>query len=52
MKIKDFIKEHRQEIDEEMRYSGYRYINDKDRRQWIDNVEHWYIYAKQRGCKI
>jgi len=49
MKLKDFIKEHREEIDN-LTKSDIK--NDNERRLWILNDESLYNWAKSEGVKI
>jgi uncharacterized membrane protein len=67
MKLAEFIKEHRQEIDDCINRVTYRYDgnggrgkipvpppthNDEERRQWILNDEGLYRWARSEGAKI
>lgn len=47
--LKQFIKEHRQEIDDIIQ-SPYK--NDEERRLWILNDEGLYHWAKSEGVKV
>lgn len=53
MKIKDFIKQHRQEIDQIVyTYYTVAVTNDKTRYDWILNDEGLYRWAQQEGVNI
>jgi len=47
--LQEFIKEHRQEIDEATK-SPYK--NDEERRQWILNDEGLYNWARRSRVKV
>lgn len=47
--LRDFIKEHRKEIDERTQSP---YHNDEERRQWIYNDEGLYNWARSEGVQI
>jgi hypothetical protein len=49
MKLSEFIKQHRQEIDDLIK-SPYK--NDEERRQWILNDEGLYLWAKSEGVRL
>jgi len=49
MKLKQFIKENREEID---RITQSPYKNDEERRQWVYNDEHLYNWARSEGVRI
>jgi hypothetical protein len=49
MKLNDFIKTHRAEIDEIIQ-SPYK--NDEERRLWILNDEGLYLWAKSEGVRF
>ena len=49
MTLKEFIKLHRQEIDEATKSP---YHNDEERRQWILNDEGLYNWARSEGVRI
>jgi len=49
MKLNDFIKLHRQEIDKIIQ-SPYK--NDEERRQWVLNDEGLYNWARSEGVRI
>ena len=49
MTLKEFIKQHRQEIDE---CTQSPYKNDEEREQWILNDEGLYDWARSEGVKI
>jgi hypothetical protein len=56
MKLKNFIKKNRKEIDNIIQeilgpVSGVK-LNDEERRQWIYNDESLYYWARQEGVKI
>ena len=53
--IREFIKEHREEIDEGVRRYLKRpdfRLNDEERRQWILNDEGLYRWARSEGVNI
>ena len=55
MKLRDFVKENRQEIDNGIvRYYGdnCKPLNDSDRHEWILNDEGLYNCARSEGCRI
>ena len=56
MKLQDFIKEYRQELDEYIaRTLGQDenpLPNDNERRLWILNDEGLYRWARSEGCRI
>ena len=56
MKIKDFIRENRQGLDEciarAMGRDSNPYPNDAERREWIRNDEGLYQWARSEGVKI
>ena len=47
--IREFIKEHRQEIDE---VTKSPYKNDEERRQWVLNDEGLYNWARSEGVRV
>lgn len=47
--LREFIKEHRKEIDE---ITQSPYHNDEERRQWILNDEGLYNWARSEGVRI
>lgn len=52
MTLRNFIREHRNEIDEAIRRALNRelpYKNDEERRLWILNDEGLYLWAKSEG---
>ena len=50
---REFLKENRKEINDEIRSTGYSdRINDEDREDWISNNEGWYNYARSCGVRI
>ena len=49
MKLIDFIKAHRQEID---KITQSHYKNDEERRSWVLNDEGLYNWARSEGVKI
>lgn len=51
--LKQFIKEHRGELDEVIkeRMTNAK-LNDKERRKWILNNEGLYLWAREEGVKI
>jgi len=55
MSMRQFIKEHRLELDTAIRStlkkSDYK-LNDEERRQWILNDEELYHYARSCGVNI
>lgn len=55
MRMRDFIKKHRKEIDECIHsvpgMEDYR-LNDKEREEWIKNDEGLYLWAKEEGVPI
>jgi hypothetical protein len=53
MKIKQFIKDHRKEIDRIVKmYYGDMVRNDKERHEWILSDEGLYRWAQQEGVNI
>jgi len=67
MRLRDFIRMYRHEIDQAINQAMYRYdgnggkgtipnppptYNDKERRDWILNDEGLYRWARREGCKI
>ena len=53
MTKREFLKENRKEINDEIRSTGYSdRINDEDREDWISNNEGWYNYARSCGVRI
>lgn len=67
MRMKDFIKEHREELDELINAALYRHDgrggrgvvpypppkrNDEERRQWIMSDEGLYRWARSEGVRI
>ena len=56
MKIQEFIKENREELDQYIANALGRKTNplpnDRERRLWIDNDEKLYNWARSYGCKI
>ena len=53
MRLQDFIRENRQELDECIkRVCPNCRLNDEDRKQWILNDEGLYNWARYEGCKI
>ncbi len=56
MSIREFIKQHRKEIDDVIisyiGKDGYRHRNDNERKLWILNVEYLYNYARAQGVKL
>lgn len=54
MTLTNFIKEHREEIDDWIRDSvpNAQYFNDKERRLWILNDEGLYRWAQSEGVNI
>lgn len=52
--IVSFIKEHRCEIDEYIRKlcGTIHRLNDRERRLWLDNDEHLYLWAKSEGVRL
>ena len=53
--IVSFIKENRSEIDEHIRKKcggNIHQLNDRERRLWIDNDEHLYLWAKSEGVRL
>ena len=56
MKLRDFIKENREELDRCIALACHRdknpYPNDNDRRDWILNDECLYNWARSEGVKI
>lgn len=52
--IREFIREHRAEIDEVIRRrcSNIGSLNDEDRRGWILNDEPLYNWARSEGVRI
>lgn len=53
MTMRDFIKANRAELDECIHRSmpGYR-LNDSERRDWIENDEGLYNWAKSEGVRV
>jgi hypothetical protein len=47
--MKDFIREHRAEIDDIIKS---KYHNDEERKSWILNDEGLYNWAKQEGVRV
>lgn len=47
--LREFIREHREEIDQLTKSSIH---NDEERRQWILNDEGLYNWAKSEGVRI
>jgi hypothetical protein len=53
MKLQDFIKENRQELDECIqRVAPGAPKNDNERRLWVLNDEGLYRWARSEGCRI
>ena len=56
MNIREFIKQHRKEIDEiiaiHIGEDQYKHRNDDERRMWILNDEALYHWAKSEGVKL
>lgn len=67
MTIREFIRQHRSEIDDAINRVMYRYDgnggrgtipdpppthNDQERHQWIINDEGLYLWARQEGVRI
>ena len=53
MKLQDFIKQNRAEIDAAIkRICDNCRLNDAERRLWILNDEGLYLWARREGCKI
>jgi hypothetical protein len=52
--IASFIKEHRSEIDEHILkvWDTDVISNDRERRLWLDNDEHLYLWAKSEGVRL
>ena len=52
--IVSFIREHRSEIDEYVRKlcGTIRRLNDHERRLWLHNDEHLYLWAKSEGVRL
>jgi hypothetical protein len=53
MTMRDFIKQNKEEIDSAIHsvVPDYR-LNDTDRRQWINNDEGLYRWARSEGVRI
>lgn len=53
MRLRDFIREHRKEIDKHIlkQIPGYR-LNDQERENWIRNDIVLYYWAKSQGMNI
>lgn len=54
MTMRQFIKEHRKELDyiiQQILGKDYR-LNDKDRQDWILSDEGLYLWARSEGVKI
>lgn len=58
MTLREFIKQHRTELDEGIRdrlksCSGKEYrLNDEERRLWILNDEGFYLWARSEGVRL
>ena len=54
MKLRDFIKENRQAIDDVIKKEcpNVGPINDEERRLWILNLECLYNWARSQGVRI
>lgn len=53
MKLKDFIKENKDEIDKAIkRVCNNCKLNNKERKMWILNDESLYRWAKSNGVRI
>jgi len=53
MTKREFLRENREEIDNEIKATGSEYsINDEDRELWVANDEYWYNYARRCGVRI
>ena len=53
MKLSDFIKENKEEIDRCIRsVCNNCRLNNEERRLWILNDEGLYNWAKREGCRI
>ena len=52
--IVSFMRENRSEIDEHIRKQcgNDHQLNDRERRLWIDNDEHLYLWAKSEGVRL
>jgi hypothetical protein len=47
--MREFIREHRQEIDSII---DTPYHNDEERRQWVENDEGLYAWARSEGVRV
>ena len=54
MSMREFIKTNRQKLDMILRQKcpNIGTINDADRRQWIENDEGLYLWAKREGVRV
>ena len=54
MTMRDFIREHRAEIDSsiEARPGACKPSNDDERRDWIANDEGLYLWARREGVRV
>jgi len=53
MTKREFLRKHKEEIDKEIKATGFSYrINNDDREQWVANKEEWYEYARSCGVRI
>jgi hypothetical protein len=55
MTMRQFIREHREELDSAIRSALKRpdaKLNDEDRRQWILNDEGLYLWARRSGVRV
>lgn len=54
MKFADFIREHREEIDQAIRRTcpNIRRLDDAERRLWVLNDEQLYNWARHKGVRI
>ncbi|MFA5936514.1 MAG: hypothetical protein WC822_01405 [Candidatus Paceibacterota bacterium] len=54
MSMREFIRQHRKELDEYIRKPGSNIgsLNDKEREMWVLNDEGLYNWARQEGVKV
>jgi hypothetical protein len=54
MKMRDFIRENREELDAAIRRAvpNIGTLNDEERRQWIANDEGLYNWARSEGVRV
>jgi len=53
--ISSFIREHKADIDQHIQDvcgCNIRRLNDRERRLWISNDEHLYLWAKSEGVRL